>query len=182
MRRFPEPRLERQSGELRRNGNLMIWSPSLVVTVISVAVVSLSILLDRCLKYYWKDARTRQHKITRRWLIGLSILSVGTALVLAIIDKSRAEKQSQRLARALKEAEDDRKAQAFAGRFETQKGLGQVYIIGDSGAQFLAQVHSSMEFLHILFCAKSVKRIQFHPKRSMGSCWYQLGSGIVTDW
>lgn len=115
----------------------MNWSPSVIVGAIAIGLVSFSVLLDRWLKYYWKDGRTRKHRTGVQWLIALSILSVIAALVMALIEKSRAERQSQRLAKALKDADDQRKAQAMAGRLEAKAGFPQHYQIGQSKTVFV---------------------------------------------
>jgi hypothetical protein len=119
---------------------------SFILVVLCIGVPAMAAVLDRWLKFYWKDARTRKHRLVRRWLIGLSSFAVIAGCLVAIVDRWRAEKQSQRLAQALKDAEHERKAHAFAGRFELQEGLGCVYVIGDSGAVFVrARTESLLE-------------------------------------
>jgi len=111
----------------------MRWSPSLIATGIWIVISSLLGLLEFLLKYHWKDARTQKHRIARKWLFSLFILSSITTLALTMHDKSRAEKESKRLAQALKEAADERKVHTMAGHMENQKGMGQVFMIGDMG-------------------------------------------------
>lgn len=94
-------------------------------------------LIELLLKYRWKDGRTQKHKIARKWLFVLFILTAVSALMLTMHDKIRAEQESRHLAKALKEAADDRKIHAMAGQLETHKGWPQTFEIGDSGATFV---------------------------------------------
>jgi hypothetical protein len=110
---------------------------SVLLVLLVVGVPALAVLLDRLLKFYWKDARTRMHRRARAWLIALSALAVITGCFVTIVDRVRADERSRRLVQALKEAEIERKAQALAGRFENPEGLGRVYQIGDSGTTFV---------------------------------------------
>jgi hypothetical protein len=105
---------------------------SIVLVLLVVGTPATAVFLDRCLKFYWKDGRTRTHRIARTWLIALSAAAVGTGVFYAIYEKVRGEKEKQRLAAALRDAERDRKARADAGRLENQDGLGQIYLVGDS--------------------------------------------------
>ncbi len=116
----------------------MNWSPSLIATGIWIVISSFLGLLELLLRYRWKDGRTQKYKIARKYLFVLFILSSIFALALTMYDKTRAEQESLRLAKALREAADDRKKHATAGRIETLTGLSQAFVIGDSGTAFIS--------------------------------------------
>lgn len=135
----------------------MISTVILVLT--AVAIPALATVVDRLLKHRWKDARTREHKLARRCLITLSVLSVFGVVIVAIIEKVRAERQSQRLTQELQEAkqarqeaENDRKAHAFEGRFEAQPGQLKIFLIGDSQSSFfIMDTNNTVSLLDALF-------------------------------
>lgn len=112
----------------------------MTLSIISVALIfavpTTAILVDRLLKFCWKDGRTREHRIARKLLIALSFLAVVGGSVVTLCERLHAERQSKQLAQALKQAESERNAQALTGRFETQEGLGQYYDISDTGSGF----------------------------------------------
>lgn len=97
----------------------MSWSFYLLPIAV-VAIPLVAVLLDRCLKYVWRNERTRRHKTVRKWLIRVSIFAVLAVTVGAVIDRYRSERQRQRLERALKEAEADRNGRATVGRLGSQ--------------------------------------------------------------
>ena len=106
---------------------------SIILVILTIGVPFLAVGLDRWLKFYWRDARTRKHRLARKVLIVVSVLVPIACCLAAIFERGRAEKERQSLAQAL---ENERRTHAFEGYFGKHEGWGQMYQIGDSGTYF----------------------------------------------
>ncbi len=123
-------------------------SVSVIFVLLATGFPLLGVGVDRLLKFYWKDARTRKHRRARVLLIVVSVLAGIVCCLAAIRESIRSEQQRQRLAQALKEADIERRTHALEGRFEDHEGRGQMYEVGNSESVICVVGGGSV--LHIL--------------------------------